>query len=350
MFEVAIPYRSEQGIGLGGIKDVDLLMASTMNEGQAALSFLKKNSLEPTPANYCLAYQYVTETNPAVVRAVGEIAADGMRLTQEEADRIAESTGCRSRGDRAQAASRHQERETARVVASIVEAAMATTRMTQDFGRDLAQQGAAIRENPTADQLAESLRTILLRTDQAERDLNAASADVAKLREELELTKRKAETDDLTGLKNRRAIRNVLDGLDAEGAVYSVAIIDIDHFKSINDAYGHDVGDRALRHVARCLSETLTNCEVARWGGEEFLVLSHDPSAQALGRLVDSARVALAKSQFSLRANDPPMRKMTFSAGISSKSDNADSTVRIADLRAYDAKRAGRNTVIVDAG
>lgn len=324
-------------------------MANMMSDGRAALSFLEKNYLEPTPENYRLAYLYVTESDPGIVSKIDDFATNDMRLTQEEADRIAKRLSNRGQNEQSQHMLRQQERETARVVASIVEAAMVTTRTTRDFGRDLAQEGHALNENPTAEQLESSLRRIIDRTNQAERELNTASQDIAKLRQELEQTKRKADTDELTGLCNRRAMQNILDSLDRKGDAYCIAMIDIDHFKAINDDYGHEVGDRTLQHVARCISEALPDCEVARWGGEEFLVLAQDP-LDRFAKLVEQARATLEKTRLPMRAADKPMRAITFSAGISPKSENSDSTIRIADLRAYDAKRAGRNTVVVDAG
>ncbi len=320
-----------------------------MKHGLAALSFLEANSLDPTPDNYRLAYGYVTSGDAAIVRQIEDLAANGMRLTQEHADRIAGARSCCAPGADAPDSSRH-ERETAKLVASILEAAIASQRTTRDFGRDVAEEGRSLRENPTAEQLASGVRRMLERTDRAERELNAAGADIARLREELERTRQKADTDDLTGLVNRRGMRKLLETLDRDGVAYALAIIDIDHFKAINDDYGHDIGDRALRHVAGSLAQSLREHEVARWGGEEVLVLSRDPCAQRLGQAIDRARTALGKARLELRAADKPMRAISFSAGVSGKSDNADSTIRIADLQAYAAKRAGRDRVVVDAG
>lgn len=156
-----------------------------------------------------------------------------------------------------------------------------------------------------------------------------------------------AYSDELTGLPNRRWFRETLQGaLDTAGGEarpLSTLILDLDHFKSVNDTYGHEAGDDVLHHAAQTLRRSLRGGDhMARWGGEEFVVLAleTDPEhAMALGnRLAEAMR----------RETFPHAGKVTASVGVSTlrAGDSADSLLRRADEALYLAKDAGRNCVV----
>lgn len=170
-----------------------------------------------------------------------------------------------------------------------------------------------------------------------------------------ELTKRLchiASTDELTSLPNRRDMVSRLDfecrrsrRTDQE---FSVILCDIDHFKKINDSFGHSVGDQALQAFSNILTERFRDTDkVGRWGGEEFLIiLPHT----ALNEAIDLAtKVRKNVCQTSLLAN-MPNRLVTMSAGVASskQSNDAGELVRLADKNLYNAKNSGRNRVKPD--
>jgi two-component system cell cycle response regulator len=155
-------------------------------------------------------------------------------------------------------------------------------------------------------------------------------------------------TDVLTGLFNRRHATEELERLVSRArrhdAPMSVVILDVDHFKSINDRFGHDVGDATLRELARRLSQRLRMEDtIARWGGEEFLVLLPDTTDDRAGRVADLLCEAVGGSPMML----PEMTlDVTISVGWATWRDgdeNADALVRAADEALYAAKAAGRN-------
>ncbi len=168
----------------------------------------------------------------------------------------------------------------------------------------------------------------------------------ARTEESWAALERLAMTDALTGLANRRAGERALDREVARahrsGGALSVALIDVDRFKTINDAYGHGAGDDVLCEVSRVLTATLRASDYAvRWGGDEFLVLLPDvPLAGALV-FADRARTQLE----SLRTPGAP--RVTVSVGIVEleRDESARAALARADARLYDAKAAGRNRV-----
>ncbi len=159
-------------------------------------------------------------------------------------------------------------------------------------------------------------------------------------------------SDTLTGLSNRtwlvhRAPRLIDDALRA-GAPLSLAMLDLDHFKRINDYYGHAAGDAALRHVATFINDRLRAGEtLSRLGGEEFVLLLDRSLPDARDR-VEILRVALAASPFVPDDGLAPAA-ITFSAGVAAvPQDGSDlsSLLRCADQRLRNAKRQGRNRVL----
>ncbi len=160
--------------------------------------------------------------------------------------------------------------------------------------------------------------------------------------------------DELTGVPNRRALDERLAHLDS---AYSLAMVDIDHFKGFNDTYGHAQGDDVLRLVAAHLREQ-TAGRAYRYGGEEFCVLAQDLDAPALERLMDRVRASLAKRSFTVRgaakgrgsrAARGAKVQVTVSVGVACRDRQRsapESVMKLADEGLYEAKAAGRNRVV----
>lgn len=157
-----------------------------------------------------------------------------------------------------------------------------------------------------------------------------------------------ATTDELTGLYNRR---EMLRRLNEEyrkskryGTTLSVVMADIDHFKSVNDTFGHEMGDLVLKRVAHMLKATIRDVDcVGRFGGEEFLVLLPNTSLEGASVWAERARKDLERYEF----NELSGRKITLSLGVAELKHGEDlsSLLRRADEALYLAKDKGRNRV-----
>ncbi|WP_284213636.1 GGDEF domain-containing protein [Comamonas jiangduensis] len=159
-----------------------------------------------------------------------------------------------------------------------------------------------------------------------------------------------ASRDALTGLINRRHMRELLE-LEQRRCVRGVrtmllAQMDIDHFKSINDTYGHGVGDMALKAFAQTVRDNIRNSDVlARWGGEEFVLLLSD--TDVAGAMLTLQRVRAAVEGTTM-PDAPPGLQMTVSIGLAEHmaGEMLEVTLDRADKALYSAKRAGRNQVM----
>lgn len=162
-----------------------------------------------------------------------------------------------------------------------------------------------------------------------------------------------ATRDELTGLANRRHMMYLLNEhamrRSRGGPAFYIAMVDLDHFKAVNDTYGHAVGDEALRCFARKAQAVLRNTDIiGRWGGEEFLLLLPEtpPGEPTIG--IERLRACMAGTQF---CSNTPALRVAFSSGFARYRDGEriDQTIERADRALYAAKSAGRNqTVVLD--
>ena len=165
-----------------------------------------------------------------------------------------------------------------------------------------------------------------------------------RLRADLDRSLEMAVTDQLTGLRNRRYVRRHLEGLLRNGEA-SVLLIDLDRFKPINDLHGHNVGDAALREVANRLRASLRAADVvARWGGEEFLVVLAGAPAEYTHQVADRLREAVGGSPMKLGLIGITAT-CSVGAAVAAAGSNTDSVIGAADAALYRAKASGRNCV-----
>jgi len=159
-----------------------------------------------------------------------------------------------------------------------------------------------------------------------------------------------ARTDPLTRIANRRAFQEAcLRQLLANGGAtpLSLLLVDVDHFKSVNDEYGHENGDRVLVQIARCMGDALRAADlIGRWGGEEFVALL--PGADAKIALFAAERLRAAVERLQPELLDGGTVQVTCSVGVASFPIDAvtmDRLLQVADQHLMEAKRAGRNRV-----
>jgi diguanylate cyclase len=331
---------------------------------QAIGAFLAEHRLSPDPAHYSFAYQVLSDPNGPLAQAVTRLTDGGVRLMRQD---IVELGGVAVPGGPIEPPGPvHQAPDPAKDAAMVVarteqqmSSFAATVRSihaeTSDFGRDLAASAAAMRQaGPAAalDHITRLTGTMIERVHDAEMRLAAAENETNALREALEEARGTARRDPLTDLANRRAFDEAFAAVPPNTSVV-IALCDIDHFKRVNDHFGHAVGDRVLRAVGQTLANegAKAGALVARYGGEEFAILMTNIGVTAALTVVDRARSAVAGKRFRSKETDAPIGEVTISAGIAGghATDAREALYARADAALYRAKAAGRNRVLFAA-
>ncbi|WP_457563525.1 diguanylate cyclase, partial [Caminibacter pacificus] len=154
--------------------------------------------------------------------------------------------------------------------------------------------------------------------------------------ESIKKYKKEVMTDPLTGAYNRLYLQTKLDSLFKIYETKSIAMLDIDFFKQINDTYGHQCGDEVLQTFVKVIKNTIRRGDITiRYGGEEFLIFMPNVNKKEALIVVTKIRIALKDYDF------------TFSAGIADEGETLAEMIKIADERLYKAKESGRNRVII---
>lgn len=186
-------------------------------------------------------------------------------------------------------------------------------------------------------------------------ELAKVQAHVAELQRELNRLRDSAYLDHLTQIANRRHLEEVLEreiaAAQRSGQPLSFALADIDHFKAVNDRWGHAVGDAVLKHFAALLKENIKGQDTpARFGGEEFAIVLPRTSAFNAVHVVDNIRRLMADTEFVVSRTRDTIGHITVSFGVTQllASDTVQSLIERADALLYRAKRGGRNRVEAD--
>ncbi|MDO4965640.1 MAG: diguanylate cyclase [Lachnospiraceae bacterium] len=184
--------------------------------------------------------------------------------------------------------------------------------------------------------------------DETVQKRNDELGEIGQAAEKLQLSLRKLiERDALTSLYNRRAAEKKLDQLEAEGIKSSISIGDIDFFKKFNDSFGHECGDAVLREVAATLNEGMRGKGfVARWGGEEFLLVFEGIEEIAAGLFLTEILQSIRDHKV---IYDGEEHAVTMTFGVTGRADDekVNDQIRRADDKLYEGKKTGRNRVIV---
>ena len=322
-------------------------------------ALLVATRLPPEPDVYDLFWRYVSDSDHHLSLAIDAVLASGRfdlgvvtALRRAHCGEVAASDVTAL----VEAAHDQAERLTQRIEAGQTD--------LSDYGRAIADGGAALGTRLDAaalaallERLGEATATMQAANARLANELAAAAVEARGLTDQLHTAERKAVTDPLTGLLNRRGTLEAIERAQAEaraaGTRLAVAMVDIDHFKRVNDRFGHALGDEVLRFVARHLAERLPGGgTVGRLGGEEFIALLPGDDAIAGAAVIDRIRAQLAGQIIRNAADGASLGRVTFSAGVAADrpADTADSLIDRADRALYTAKRMGRDRVIPDQG
>jgi diguanylate cyclase len=317
-------------------------------------SFLAYHKLEISAATLSVAHDYLTGSDPDLVRLIDRQMQARQPVTLEWLDEV---HGRNQRTDEVAMLTQLM----VRLEGSIDEfgktskdASSATSEYSNALEAHVTELEQVTKAGEVISELASIAKVMLKRTRDIEAQMQRSEAQTKSLKKRLDEAKRSAEEDHLTGLPNRRAFEarfaEEFRGARAAAEPLCVAFCDIDHFKMVNDTHGHDAGDRVLKLVADSLARISgETCHVARHGGEEFVLLFRGLTVSEGFAKLDALRAQLAERRLVNRATDQPFGQITFSGGIADVFVCGDprAALKAADAALYRAKQGGRNRVLI---
>lgn len=176
-------------------------------------------------------------------------------------------------------------------------------------------------------------------------ELTRTCGEVSFLKSKLETARQEAIVDTLTGLLNRRGCDVKLQQLDIE-QVHSTLAIDIDHFKNINDQFGHFIGDKVIQRIANVIKTTIDDSDIAvRFGGEEFVVVMVNKTLSQAHQIAENIRLAIKDLKLVQRDSKKFLPMLSVSIGVAQRQNELSWTALFeqADIALYQAKNSGRN-------
>jgi len=318
-----------------------------------ALEVMETQGAWPTALNYELWLHFVAAKDTPLGEALVEHIASGAPFTEAMAESLAAKhlPHMRLNGELLTAGDAlSKELDT---VSRAIESARESN---EAYGEQLASASQALDGStpPAITAMVQNLTSATQRIQQENESLETRLADttaeVTRLRKHLEAVRIEAMTDGLTHLPNRRAfdqaLERALKAADAKGETLSLAVIDIDHFKSFNDTWGHQTGDQVLRYVASVIARAGEGVRTAaRFGGEEFaLILPGDDMRSALA-IAEQVRQEVASRVLKRRSTSDDLGTVTVSIGLAERSagEPPAQLIERADAALYASKRGGRN-------
>jgi diguanylate cyclase len=209
---------------------------------------------------------------------------------------------------------------------------------------------------PIIEKLVKELSNATLRSAALEANFLQTTKDLDQIKDSLKQAEQHSNTDALTGLANRRSLEAFLRAAQITameaGTPLSVLMIDIDHFKTFNDGYGHQVGDQVLRLVARVLQENVRQCDLAaRYGGEELMAVLPGTSLDACTEAAERIRYRIGEARLTRRTTGEEITSVTVSIGVAQfrMAESAEGLIERCDRALYQAKRAGRNRTVKES-
>ena len=244
----------------------------------------------------------------------------------------------------------------------IVDALTATGSEAEEYSAALKTFSGGLQNADDIDQIRGLVVDIIEETDSMDarskelnNRVNASANEINELRKALDDSRRDALTDGLTGVANRKCfdqeIYAAAQQTGESGQPLSLILADLDHFKTFNDTYGHQLGDQVLRLVGKALYDSVKGKDTAaRYGGEEFAIILPDTTSGGATAVADNIRKTVASKRLKKKGSDEALGAVTMSLGVTSYHCGEDISdfIERADQALYMAKKLGRNRVICE--
>lgn len=325
---------------------------------ESALDRILQEKLPPNPVVFELFYVYYAQDDLDLVRAMDIMVSGGYDLTEQRCYEL--YARFLNMAIKAEASMEQASHIMETTLANVEDAKdgikNSTTRFEQSNRAARHNVGQARNEKDLREVVAKVItesQKIVEENRTLEERLSDSMTAMQKLHAELETIRAEAMTDALTGAPNRKLFDMEISRLSSDADLNNTSMvllmIDIDHFKKVNDNYGHQTGDQVLRLVARVLRDNIKGRDVyARYGGEEFAVILPNTFITDAIKLANMLRESVAGKEVLNRNTGQHLGRVTLSIGVAqlAKGEEPSSVIERADAALYKAKRSGRNQVM----
>jgi diguanylate cyclase len=321
--------------------------------GEILRLLIQKMAAHPAsfnPLTYSVWYEFVAGINPGLHKAISPLLESGGLLDDAAIEKLYHKFIAESNVQ-------EQQESLKNLLGKIAGFTAETDKQAHQFGDSLQVYGDKLKQNLDADKLDALVSNMAGDTDKMrgsmhslQTELQASKAQVEKLHQELQFARGEALTDPLTGILNRRgfeaAAKLIFDDQSALAKGVCLLMVDIDHFKKINDTYGHLFGDKIIRAIAETLKSKVRGQDsVARMGGEEFAVLLTETDMSGARVVGESIRQSIERGKVRRLDNQDQISGITISVGVScyKQGKKIDEMLDQADKALYVSKQQGRN-------
>ncbi len=325
------------------------------NQAKSAMMSMQAHGVLQTPSNFSVWYAYHSGENADLTRMIDVLISNNCSINDQTLDELHRRFFTPPIADMGLCDTSIRARETLKTVLDLVEKAKSDANGIGATIDDISTQFLANVSclADLIDSLVEKTSKIVGNSEQLGLDLKRSADKINALERTLQDVRREATTDSLTGIANRRYFDMSLQTLSGDamnsGDDLSLLLVDIDHFKKVNDTWGHATGDEVLQLVAAALTQTVKGQDcAARYGGEEFAVILPGTSLDAAMHVGDNIRTAVGRRIFAPRNAKEAICPLTVSIGAAcyEPGEPLAQWVKRADAALYQAKKDGRNRVV----
>ncbi|MEA2944176.1 MAG: diguanylate cyclase [Bradyrhizobium sp.] len=331
----------------------------SMAFAEIALGQIKSLRQTAVPRNYEIWYIYATAYNAPLNKIINETLARNGKLTEADLEQIYDTylsqIKTTDRIDKVGARVINEIDDVMSLISDALGMSASYDDRLSGATQELSVAKSRDQVKAVVEQLVVSTREMRETNKALEDRLSLSKQEISNLQQSLEAIRTESLTDPLTNLGNRkyfdRAIAAAVQSAAACGEPLSLLMLDIDHFKSFNDNYGHLTGDQVLRLVGMSLKQTIKGQDItARYGGEEFAVVLPATALRQALTVADHIRRAVMSKELKKKSTGEILGRVTISVGVSllQPGDDTDSLIERADACLYAAKRNGRNRVICE--
>ena len=311
------------------------------------VAILDELSIAATPVNYAVLYVHISRRNKSLSQTIIETSSKGMPLDDEMLRDLFDTHLIK-----ADAFEKELMAPFDNMIGNVLSKISAQSGEDEKLLKELDAVDAELSEDGGVSDVSGIVSGLVEITQKAKSvhsslasELDKATNEINLLKEKLKESEKEAVTDSLTGLLNRRGFYQRQNSIEDPESC-TCLVMDIDHFKKINDTYGHLVGDRVIKRVAQEIKDQVRGRDlVVRFGGEEFIVILVDTPIEGAEKVAEMVRVRISELKLVQRSANITLPPITISVGVAAKEVDIDWKALFgrADEALYQAKQGGRN-------